>query len=72
MSGGKTYPYILYGDQTTYGVHTSIYQIASKRFYLGDLSDKDADHFPETSVVLKQTQDKTCLRLFRWFIRWWL
>ena len=65
MSGGTTYLYTPYGDQTAYGAHPTVYQIASKRFYLGDLCDKGADHFPASSVVLKQTQDKACLQLFR-------
>jgi hypothetical protein len=65
MSGAATHPYILYGDQTAFGAHPSFYQIASKRLYLGDLSDKGADHFPASSVVLKQAQAKACLQLFR-------
>jgi len=72
MSGGATHPYIPYGDQTAYGSHPSFYQTACKRLYHGDLSDKGTGHFPASSVVLKQTRDKSCLQLFRWFIRWWL
>jgi hypothetical protein len=65
LSEGATHLYIPYGDQTAYETHKSFYKIASKRLYLADLSEKGAEHFPASSVVLKQTQTKACLRLFR-------
>jgi len=59
LSGGATHPYILYGDQTAYEAYPSIYQIASKRLYLGDLSNKGDDHFPAFSVLLKKNTRKS-------------